>query len=187
MSTGVYVFGIDPGFASIGYSIVQLFTDNEEVIEAGVIRTKKSAEKRNVLASDDNVRRAREIYTELAALILDRNWRIAAICAESMSYPRNSSAAAKMAMCWGLLAAISQQHNIPVVQASPQEVKKAVCRSGSASKEEVEAALRTRYQALDAKVSSVPASLHEHCFDSIASVVACLNSDVVRMARRMAA
>ena len=189
-SKSVFVLGIDPGFASIGCAVFQLTTETEVPVLLEVVRTSKSSAKRNVRASDDNLDRAREIAAEFQRIIAAYDIRL--ICAETMSFPRNASAAAKMAICWGVIAALAHQHGIPVVQASPQEVKKALCGKKDASKEEVQEAVRSRYSALrsedndtPAALRGIPRSLWEHPFDAAAAVVACRDSDVFQLARKM--
>lgn len=191
-SQDVHVLGIDPGFASVGCAILKLTPQGEVPILMEVIRTEKSAAKRNVRASDDNLERAKEIVTHLRRLVTTFDVRI--ICAETMSFPRNASAAAKMAICWGLLAAVASEHGIPVVQASPQEIKKAVCGRKDASKEDVQTALQARYPLLAESVTKnggpsilrdVPRSLWEHPYDAAAAVIACRDSEVFLLARRM--
>ena len=190
--TEFFVLGIDPGFASIGWSVIRMDASGESLVELGVIRTEKSTAKRNVRASEDNLERAKEIAQELRALI--DKYRVQLICAETMSYPRNSSAAAKMAMCWGVLAALAGQYNIPIAQATPQEVKKAVTGKKDASKEEVQEAVRALFTSLqggEAKhggpyvLRAVPRSLWEHPYDATAAVIACRESEVFLLARRM--
>jgi Holliday junction resolvasome RuvABC endonuclease subunit len=171
--------GIDPGFASIGYAIVQI--EPEKLIDLGVIRTEKSGKKRGVLASDDNLRRAREIHKALLRKIL--GLRVVAICAESMSFPRNASAAAKVAISWGVLASIAEQLAIPIVQASPQEIKRKLCGRKDASKADIEAAVRKLYKS--PVEPNVPRSLREHAWDALSAIAACQDSDVLMMARRL--
>lgn len=67
-----------------------------------------------------------------------------AICAESMSFPRFASAAAKMAMAWGGL--VTTWYAPPICQASPQEIKRALCGRADASKLDVEQAQVFRKQ-----------------------------------------
>jgi crossover junction endodeoxyribonuclease RuvC len=188
-----HVLGIDPGFASIGWSVVRVDAAGEHLVALGVIRTEKSSAKRNVRASEDNLERAKEIALEIQDLI--GKYRIQLVCAETMSYPRNSSAAAKMAMCWGVMAALAQQHKIPIAQATPQEVKKAVTGRKDASKEDVQEAVRGLFPALQGReakhggpyiLRAVPRSLWEHPYDATAAVVACRESEVFLLARRMA-
>lgn len=183
------VFGIDPGFASIGFSVVLLDGSKTEVpIRMGLLSTAKSNKKSNVLASDDNLRRAREIYVALKPLLISGEYGpVRAVCAETMSYPRNSSAAAKMAMCWGVLAALTEELDIPVLQVTPQDLKKKVCGQPTASKEDIQKALDKRFgkSVIDGLLGKLAAGKHEHPCDALGAVVACLDSDILRAMRRM--
>lgn len=190
MTDFVRLLGIDPGFASIGFAVVRLYPDREEIESLTVFTTEKAEKKRKVLASDDNFRRARSIAEALGGFLGAP--QVEAICAESMSFPRSSSVAAKMAMCWGVLAAFAFNRGIPVLQATPKEIKKKLCGNGSASKDDIEAALVARHGRSTIEEALVKGFVtrkgdREHPLDALAAVVACLDSEVVRMARRMAA
>lgn len=180
--------GIDPGFASTGFSLLRLGKESsqDQIVLMGLIRTQKSSAVRKIRASDDNLARAREIYADLCRLVDQYNVRI--ICAETMSYPRNASSAAKMSMCWGVIASLSFQKNLPVVQASPQEIKKKLCGLANASKEDIQVSLNKKFKALGVPDSpflrNIPKSAIEHPYDALASVIACQDSDVMLMARR---
>jgi crossover junction endodeoxyribonuclease RuvC len=176
------VLGIDPGFASIGFAAVGLASASERVLRAWVVRTEPSARKRQVRASEDNARRAMEIAAAVEAALGE--FAPVALAAETMSWPRNAAAAAKVALAWGVLCAAAHRHRLPLVQASPQEVKRAVCGRKSASKGEVIEALELRYPDIELPDQL---TLQEHAADATAVVVACLEADVIRMARRMAA
>lgn len=179
---GIKILGLDPGFASVGWAVVELDGNVERLIGLGVLRTKKSARKQNVLAAADNFRRARELGRELGRLVHEH--RIDVVCAEAMSFPRSSSVAAKMAMCWGVLAQLCEALALPLVQASPKDIKRAVSGSAAASKDDVQAALSLRFPDAVGLVAGLPSGLHEHAFDAGGAVVACLSSDVVIAARR---
>lgn len=181
---GVRVLGTDIGFASFGVAVVELGDAAETVYELDVIRTDKSSKKSNVLATEDNIRRTREICVALRALI--RRHNIRAICGEAMSFPRSSSVAGKMCLAWGVVAALTVEFDLPLVQCTPMQLKKAVCGNKSAAKEDVETALLERYgDAVDRLFTGLP-SQREHCFDALGSVVAGLDSEVLRMARKAA-
>jgi Holliday junction resolvasome RuvABC endonuclease subunit len=198
-----YVLGIDPGLSALGYAVVDLSGDR--VVDLGVVRTQKSDKKRRVLASDDNLRRAREVDAALLGVLLARDGdrllpcghpfgtNFAAICVESMSFPRNASAAAKVALSWGILAGLAGRFELPIVQASPQEIKKKLCGKKDASKDDVEAALKSAY-GLDGSgrrgtaigmLAGVPKSLHEHAWDALSAVAGCRDSDVILLAKKM--
>lgn len=189
--SGVLVLGLDPGFASTGYALVELLPDREEVLKLGVISTEKAQKKRQVLASDDNFRRARELCAQLETIRKDAEAGLCkyinGLCAESMSFPRHAGTAAKMAMCWGVISALSEVHGIPLSQATPKELKKRLCGSGTASKEEVQEVLRRRYggEKMDLLLEGLPRGQHEHPYDALASVVACLDGEVLRTIRKM--
>lgn len=179
------VFGIDPGFASCGWATVQLLPEGRErVVDAGVVRTEKSAKKRAVLASDDNHRRSVELFGALWRLVASQ--RVVAIAAESQSWPRNAGASAKVGMAWGVISAIAARLELPLVQASPQAVKRAICGRKDASKEDVLAALEQRYGVEQLEpILALPKTQQEHPSDALAAAVACLDSEIVRMARQL--
>jgi crossover junction endodeoxyribonuclease RuvC len=182
----IHVLGVDPGLANFGWTVVKFEGSTETLIDMGVVRTEKSDKKKGVLASDENFDRTREI----AKVVIDlcEQYQVAAICAEAMSYPRSSSAAAKMAMTWGILATISQIRTIPFTQASPQQIKKFLCGKKDASKEEVEAVVLKRWpnaaEILDAK--KIARSYREHAYDSAATIIgATEHSEVIRVVRQL--
>lgn len=178
------ILGLDPGFANIGFAMTS--TSGSEVKAIGLISTEKSNKKQKVRASDDNALRTREIVRALNMLKVYGN--IVAICAESMSFPRSSSVSAKMALSWGAIIAFAVLNSeIPIVQSTPQEIKRAVCGKKSASKEEVQAALVARYrdQYLVEKLDGIAHSMHEHPFDALGSIVAGFESDTLQLLRRL--
>jgi len=198
------VIGIDPGFASFGWAML---TPDGEVVGLGVLRTAPSDKKAKVLASHDNVRRTRELARDFGALLDGRmpgkpeeyqhtpfgqapsegGAAVRLIAAESMSFPRNASAASKMAMAWGMIVGAATLRDLPLVQASPQTVKKRICGDMKASKKDIENAMVARYgQGLFRMLKGVPAGSHEHAFDALAVARACLDSDEARMLRQMA-
>jgi Holliday junction resolvasome RuvABC endonuclease subunit len=195
---GVAVLGSDPGFSMFGWSVVGFSPSPDELmdlvpqaelmdlvpLELGLIRTEKSAKKRSVRAADDNTRRAQEIVRELQKLFV--RYQIKAICAESMSFPRNASVAAKMALSWGVLATLSVVHGVPILQASPKEVKVALTGNGSASKLEVQRALDARFDrrfSEEMQERGLSRTTHEHPYDALAAVVACESESVMTLLR----
>lgn len=183
MGAPYHVLGIDPGFASIGFALVEILPEGERVVEVRVVHTDKSDKKRKVRASDDNLRRAQEIYRCFDEIL---HVGVRAICAESMSFPRHATNAAKVAMCWGVLASQAAAKGLPVLQASPQEIKKTLTGVRSASKEAVQEALRARYpRQLDTFHAKSRKGDLEHGYDAVGAVVACLDSDVIHLLRRL--
>jgi len=183
-----YLIGLDPGFASFGYGVLQADQLRTTIECVGVFHTKKAIKKQSVLAAEDNFVRARELAQFLRNLLLGLSAQKQPIVlvAESMSFPRSSSSAAKVAMSWGILAALSEEWQLPLVQASPQQIKYVLCEDRKASKEAVQGVLMRRYSGqFDAFVKNTPSGQWEHGFDAVGAVVACLGSDVIRIARGM--
>lgn len=178
--------GLDPGFASIGYAVVEIGRHSDRVVALGVIRTEKSDAKRKVLATDDNVRRCQEIIRALKTLF-DKMDPVV-LCAESMSFPRNASAAAKVALTWGVITTLALTHTtqVPIIQCSPQELKKVVSGSKAASKTDVQDALLAKYSYLPSLLGKLPKGQHEHAYDALGAIEACGSSQALQIYRSMA-
>jgi Holliday junction resolvasome RuvABC endonuclease subunit len=98
-----------------------------------------------------------------------------------MSFPRNASAAAKMAMSWGILVSLADRNGAAILQASPKEIKKKLCNSGSASKEDVEAAASVLYPNAPDLLTGLPAGVRNHAYDALAAVYTCLDTEFFRL------
>lgn len=176
------LFGFDPGFASIGYAAIGPIS-HPRVLEFGVFETQKSNKKKNVLSVDDNLRRLFEISRFLRQL-LARNPNCVAFCAEAMSFPRSASVAAKMAFTWGALGSLSEATRIPILQASPQEIKKTICGVKTATKEEIQRDVVKLYPEVEQIRAPIPEGKWEHCHDALAVAHMMLDSDLVKILQR---
>ncbi len=183
----VVLVGWDMGLAHCGVAAVGLLPkQGEDVLHMNVFTSTKSDKKRRVLSADDNARRGDELCSFLVAtmFMVTALGRVRAFSIEAASFPRNASSAAKTAISLGALLMLRHQHSLPLVQASPQEIKTAVCGSKSASKEDVQLALCRRYGSEpEEQTHDMPAGIKEHAFDALGSIVCALQSDVVRMLR----
>lgn len=187
-SYNAILVGHDPGLATHGFAAVGLRAGgSEDILALDVFRSAKSDKKRQTLAAEDNVRRGDELceWLEDRYFALHRFGKIRAVCAESMSFPRSSSAAAKMSISWGVIICMRHARRLPLVQSSPQEIKLALCKKKDASKADIKAALLKRYagKGVERYLAHIPTSAEEHGWDSLASIVCALNSDVARALR----
>ncbi len=178
------VLGIDGGLAALGWAAVRLEAGGEVLEGVGVIVTAPSARKRGVLAADDTVRRARELHRALSGVV--GRYGPAVLAIEAFSAPRHAGSAAKVAMSVGVVASIAEALGLPIVSASPQEVKRAATGRQDASKEDVARAVCERWRGAAELLAGVRAGLREHAADAAAVVLATLEADTVRMARRLA-
>lgn len=178
----ITIIGLDPGFASVGYAALHVRADGTAYVGPfGVFETKKSDAKRNVSATDDNLRRAREIAAWLRETH-DATPNVIAFAAESMSFPRSSSVAAKVAMCWGVIAAEAERTGRAILQASPQGVKRALCGAASASKDDVQERVAALYPEVAERRGRIKRSAWEHPHDALAVAHVMRGDSLVRMA-----
>lgn len=171
------VLGVDPGFANFGFGVADMKT--RTVLEAHVIRTEASAKKQNVFAADDTFRRTEEIARVLVRVISAHG--VQALASESISYPRNASVSAKIAMSWGVLAALAVLVDLPMAFASPQQIKINVAGSKSASKQEIATKVYDFFG--DDWAPVLPKDKYEHVCDALAAIIATENAPVMRALR----
>lgn len=162
------LIGLDNGFASIGYAVMVVDGTRARIAQLGVFYTQKSNKKQNVLTTEDNLRRAIEIAKFFRELLAAAPSTVA-FCAEGMSFPRSSSVAAKMAFAWGVLASLSEATRVPVLQGSPQFLKKTVCGKKNASKEEIRDAVVKLYPEIKAMRARLNVGEWEHAHDAVAA------------------
>ena len=176
---------LDPAFRHFGWAVMTLGQEVETIVECGVIRTEKAQKKQKLLASDDNHRCTGEIVKGLMEVAA--KYQPFLICAESQQGSKNAHAMQLQGMAWGALSAIVHMSKLPLLQAGPQTVKKFLTGRRDASKEDIEAVVCSRYANLKDLVAEIrPPSLHEHVYDAVAVGVACLGSETIQMARKMA-
>jgi Holliday junction resolvasome RuvABC endonuclease subunit len=187
---GATVLGLDPGFSRFGWALVLLLPEGgERVLDLGVFCTEKG--KAKGLVREDDRRRAAELGRAL--LGVTRRHAPAVVCAEALSHvnPREAhmpvSTTTKVGRAWGLIDLLCELHEVALVQASPQAIKKATCGVASASKVDVQGALVARYPELVPLLQRIPASKREHAVDALGSIVASLHANELRLARRYAA
>jgi Holliday junction resolvasome RuvABC endonuclease subunit len=187
--------GIDPGFAAMGWAVLDVEPVVPVMIRAGVIETEPSSKKARVGAADDVTRRLRLICHDLEHYALDlpfgvdRNrdrgaWTIRFVCAESNTKGKiSASTAAKLGSAWAVVVAFSSILNLPIVQLPPGELKKKMTNSKTASKEDIRLALYAAVS-MTSVFETVDYRLREHAHDAAAAVVACLDTEVARAYRQ---
>lgn len=183
------VLNLDLGFEWLGWSIVYVGDSIDTLVAMGLLRTQKSLRKGGVRQADDTFRRAQEIAHELVQVI--DTYKPVVICFETMSHVRSSSTMTKVGHAFGVLACLSQvYHGVPVVSATPNEVRRSLAAE---SKDEVEQIVRKRLrsvksreamQAFETKYPKNKAN-HVHAWDSLGVYLACKDTQIIRMLRRL--
>lgn len=122
------ILGIDPGSRICGYGAIEVLSDKIELIEYGVVDVAKK--------SLEIPERLKEIYIRLKEVSKRTKPDIAAL--ESMFYSKNAQSLMKLSHARGAAILAVAMNDVPVVEYSPREVKKAVSGRGNAGKEQVQ-------------------------------------------------
>jgi Holliday junction resolvasome RuvABC endonuclease subunit len=180
----------DSGLARAGYAVARLLpcrtsVEPFELLALGCWQTEKSDRKRAVLAADDDFRRAREQAARLAVVVRLPSHRIRYVAAEAMSFPRNARSSAQIAMFWGALAFAMELHALPLVQASPQEIRARLGVEKKEPKAAVHLALERRFGAhvIGGFLRGLNKEERNHPLDALAALVASEGSDIFRLSR----
>jgi Holliday junction resolvasome RuvABC endonuclease subunit len=160
--TPFIALGIDGGLAHMGLAVADVRSSGIRIRWSGVIETERNG---TATAADDNVRRAQEVATQLARVIVEHDPQV--IYAEAMSHPRDARAAAMLSMSWGVVAAVALRFGIPIAAAGPMPLKAALTGNKVAKKDEMIAAVRAQYPEVEWPRRS---DLHEHQADAVAAI-----------------
>jgi crossover junction endodeoxyribonuclease RuvC len=121
------ILGIDPGTAVTGYGVVAKEGGSAvSLVECGVVRTS---------AGEALAIRIREIYEEVTTLITRHNPSVMVV--EDVFQGRNVQSALKLGHARGAILLAAALGEIPIVEYSPREIKKAVVGNGNATKDQV--------------------------------------------------
>ncbi len=126
------VLGVDPGSLYTGYGILRTQNMSPEVLACGAI------ENRSTTAMPE---RLKLIFQTLSRLI--ETFSPDELAIETAFYGKNAQSALKLGQARGVSILAAVVKGIPTHEYSPREVKKAVVGNGTASKEQVQAMMRT--------------------------------------------
>jgi crossover junction endodeoxyribonuclease RuvC len=123
----IVVMGIDPGVASTGFGVVRVAGASMSAIDGGVIEAP---------ADEALPGRLTRIYGALEELL---SWHEpAAVALEDLYFGKNVRSAIAVGQARGVAMLAAAQRGVPCFDYTPQAVKKAVCGSGAAAKEQVQ-------------------------------------------------
>jgi len=152
------VIGIDPGVANTGFGIVESRGSALLALDGGVIKTESAQPLELRLAL---------IAARVESLIEEHNPAVMAI--ESIYFGKNVESAFSVGQARGAVICEAGKRSIPVNSYTPQQIKLAVCGSGSAEKAQVQ----TMVTALLDLAGPVPP---DHAADALAVGICYLNS-----------
>lgn len=123
----MYILGIDPGIAIVGYGIVKYENNKFNVIDYGQINTP---------AGIDDVERLDMIYRAMCQLF--DAYDIDEVGVEELFFNKNVKTAITVAQARGVILLACKHSGKPVYEYTPLQVKQGVCGYGRASKIQVQ-------------------------------------------------
>ncbi len=120
------IVGIDPGYAIIGWGVLNYERGRFSPIDFGAVTTE---------AGTPFVERLQTIYTDLS-LILEKH-QPDALAIEKLYFQNNQKTAIEVAEARGVILLAAQNAGIPIFEYTPLQVKSAVTGYGQAQKPQV--------------------------------------------------
>lgn len=178
------LIGIDPGLAAFGVCVAEVSATELRFKTVEVWTTKPAGHARRLRKSDDTGERSRTIAARLHQLIVSQ--KPVALCIEATALPFGrvrSSVVSMLGRVRGVVDALAEVHQLPVLEETPQRIKLAAAGAANANKDAVREALESTHPELSA-LWPTQSSLLEHAADACATVHACRTADVVLAALR---
>ena len=122
----MYILGIDPGYAIVGYGVVNYSGNKFTTVTYGAITTP---------AGMPFVKRLDTIFNEMTRIL--NTYKIEAMSVEKLFFNTNTTTAIDVAQARGVIVLAAERSNVPVFEYTPMQVKQAVVGYGKAEKKQV--------------------------------------------------
>ena len=126
------ILGIDPGYAIVGYGLIEYKASRFSVIDYGAVTTPAG------IAPD---RRLEMIYDSLSAII--EKHRPDDVAIEELFFQNNQKTAIMVAEARGVIVLCAKKHRLNLAEYTPLQVKQAVVGYGRAEKKQVQSMVTT--------------------------------------------
>ncbi len=146
------ILGIDPGTGIMGFGVIESGRQ-PRFVDAGVIRT-------NVHQPEPE--RLLIIYEGLQEIIVATKPQ--AVSVEKLFFSQNVTTAMTVAQARGIVLLVAQQHNLPIAEYTPQQIKMALTGYGKADKKQVQEMVKILL-----KLKEVPKP--DDCADALAAAL----------------
>lgn len=120
------ILGIDPGYAIVGWGVIEYKNNRHKPLRFGAVLTQPDM---------DFNSRLKVIYDDIKEIIEMFNPDCIAI--EKLYFQNNQKTAIMVAEARGVILLSAEQHNIPIHEYTPLQVKTAVTGYGKAKKNQV--------------------------------------------------
>lgn len=120
------ILGIDPGYAIVGYGVIDYVGNHFKVLAYGAVTTE---------AHTDFTLRLNDIYDGVTALI--EKWKPERISIEKLFFNTNNKTAISVAEARGCTVLACVKAGVPVYEYTPLQVKQSITGYGRAEKHQV--------------------------------------------------
>lgn len=121
------IFGVDPGTARVGWSVIEGTPNNPQAIAYGCITTsQKDAPEEKLL----------NIYRKLLELL--QKYKPDSFSVEELFFAANAKTAISVGQARGVIMLAAAQYGISVISYTPLQVKLTICGTGRAEKIQVQ-------------------------------------------------
>lgn len=121
------ILGIDPGTGICGFGVVE----NNQALDYGVIATPPHTPLPDRLL---------DIYESLHEIIKQNQPEVMAI--EKLFFKQNITTGISVAEARGVCLLVAKQHNLPIYEYTPNQIKNAICGYGMAHKPQIQEMVR---------------------------------------------
>ena len=120
------ILGIDPGFAIVGFGLVETAGGKQRLVQCGAITTP---------AGEPLPTRLVQIADDMDLLL--EQFRPDAMAIEELFFNNNITTGIGVAQARGVLLLVAERRQVPIYEYSPSQVKQAVVGYGKAEKRQV--------------------------------------------------
>lgn len=121
------ILGIDPGYAIVGYGVIDYQNTRFSVVDYGAILTE---------AGTPFNERLEQIYDETCAIM--QKWKPEAMAIEKLFYNTNAKTVIDVGQARGVLVLAAQKNGLDIAEYTPLQVKQSVVGYGRAEKKQVQ-------------------------------------------------
>ncbi len=150
------ILGIDPGTGILGFGVVDIpdvAAKTFSMVDAGVVRTPPHT---------PHDERLLDIYTSLTEII--EATKPDACSIEKLFFSKNITTAMSVAEARGVALLVAKQHNVPIFEYTPPQIKQTITGYGNADKKQVQEMVR-----IQLGLKEVPKP--DDCADALAAAI----------------
>lgn len=149
------ILGIDPGTAILGFGVIDVESNQLQLVDAGVITTP---------AKQADSDRLETIFSELTEIIATT--KPEAMAVEKLFFAKNVTTAMSVSQARGVVLLLGKQHKLDLYEYTPLQIKQALTGYGKATKSQIQDMVRTIL-----KLKAIPKP--DDAADALACAITC--------------